>query len=285
MLVVIVVSLLITSITSDGALYTVPEPQIEIFPQGFRVSIPDDSGIELFAFHGNINVAMNGLEAGEFSKDILKKCNGVWIFEDVTKKLHEGDVLYFWLYVIKNGLGHRYDDGEFVVKDLKPFQAVDCNRTVQQECSTCNNWVFGAERDRHAHDPLIDVRISRPKRELSTCCQLFMNVSHRLVSLAERHDQLIKENEILFKLAGKDEYFATTLRLFGKYPTKYYPTAKDFVQNLIEEKLLLNDVKIIEAKPIPDNGVMFKLRSLNDKVKVILAAKQKLESSHYELLW
>lgn len=97
----------------DG--YELPEPTIEVLkPKGFRVSIPDEEGIQLFAFHGNVNKEMDGLEAGDMSKDVLKKRNGRWVFEERKLKLKKGDTVYYWLFVIKDGLGYRLDDRAYV---------------------------------------------------------------------------------------------------------------------------------------------------------------------------
>lgn len=112
-LVVLIVVLTLKLAKSD---YTVPEPYIQTFVKGFRVSVPHEEGVRLFAFHGNINQPMDGLEAGQFSKDILKKCGDKWVFQDRTTKLQPGDVIYYWLYILRDGLGYRYDDGSFTVK-------------------------------------------------------------------------------------------------------------------------------------------------------------------------
>lgn len=100
--------------------YEVPNPSIEVLkPKGFKVSIPDEEGITLFAFHGNVNSEMDGLEAGDMSKDILKKHKGKWTFHERKLKLKKGDTVYFWLFVIKDGLGYRLDDGIFVYNGKK----------------------------------------------------------------------------------------------------------------------------------------------------------------------
>lgn len=97
--------------------YEVPQPSIEVSkPKGFRVSIPDEEGIQLFAFHGAINRELDGLEAGDMSKDVLKKRNGRWTFHERKLKLKKGDTLYYWLFVIKDGLGYRLDDGIYTFK-------------------------------------------------------------------------------------------------------------------------------------------------------------------------
>lgn len=46
------------------------------------ITIADQEGIKLFAFHGKINEEMNGREAGTFSRDITKAKNGRWTFYD-----------------------------------------------------------------------------------------------------------------------------------------------------------------------------------------------------------
>ncbi|KAJ8944325.1 hypothetical protein NQ318_016132 [Aromia moschata] len=103
--------------------YEVPEAKIEaLYPKGFRVSIPDEEGIKLFAFHGKLNEEMEGREGGTFSRDITKAKNGRWTFYDRYTKLKPGDILYYWTYVDyfdgRNKLGYTNDDKMFVVQEL-----------------------------------------------------------------------------------------------------------------------------------------------------------------------
>ncbi|KAH8370265.1 hypothetical protein KR093_002849, partial [Drosophila rubida] len=99
-----------------GNAYEVPEAKIEVFyPKGFEVSIPHEEGITLFAFHGKLNEEMEGLEAGTWARDIVKMKNGRWTFRDRQATLKPGDILYYWTYVIYNGLGYRWDDGVYAV--------------------------------------------------------------------------------------------------------------------------------------------------------------------------
>lgn len=74
-----------------------------------------DDGYSLFAFHGKLNEEMEGLEAGHWSRDITKVKNGQWIFRDRNAQLKIGDRIYFWTYVLKDGLGYRQDNGEWTV--------------------------------------------------------------------------------------------------------------------------------------------------------------------------
>lgn len=95
----------------SSQVYMVPKARIEVLhPKGFTVSIPDAQGIQLYAFHGNLNQEMDGLEAGQFSQDILKSRSGRWVFTNRKHEIKPGDILYYWLYVQKDSLGYRRDD-------------------------------------------------------------------------------------------------------------------------------------------------------------------------------
>lgn len=106
-----------TKSESNSKLYTVPKAKIEAYlPKGFSVSIPDSPGLNLFAFHGNVNSELGFTDAGTFSKDILQPENGFWTYKDTTTKLKVGDVISYWLFVQNDGLGYRQDLQKFVVK-------------------------------------------------------------------------------------------------------------------------------------------------------------------------
>ncbi|KAJ0178107.1 hypothetical protein K1T71_005930 [Dendrolimus kikuchii] len=101
---------------NKGLSYEVPPATLEaVYPKGLRVSVPDD-GYSLFAFHGKLNEEMEGLEAGQWSRDITKPKNGKWVFWDKNAVLRIGDKIYFWTFIIKDGLGYRQDNGEWTVQ-------------------------------------------------------------------------------------------------------------------------------------------------------------------------
>ncbi|XP_018800712.1 PREDICTED: gram-negative bacteria-binding protein 3-like [Bactrocera latifrons] len=102
--------------------YEVPKAKIVVYyPKGFEVSIPHEEGITLFAFHGKLNEEMEGLEAGTWSRDIVKTRNGRWSYHERNAKLRIGDTLYYWTYVIYNGLGYREDNGVFTVREYANY--------------------------------------------------------------------------------------------------------------------------------------------------------------------
>lgn len=107
--------------------YVVPEATIDLLqPKGFSVSLPMSDGETLFAFHGNINKPIENLEAGQFSRDILRPKNGRWTFVDETTNLKSGDTINYWTYVIRNGLGYRRDNQQYIVpKYVVPMANID----------------------------------------------------------------------------------------------------------------------------------------------------------------
>ncbi|XP_018335441.1 beta-1,3-glucan-binding protein [Agrilus planipennis] len=128
------VVILCISLISVSA-YDVPDAEVIAFsPRGFQVSIPDEEGIDLFAFHGKINEEFEGREAGTFARDIVKAKNGRWTFTDKTTKLKPGDIIYYWTYVIFNDngnkLGYPRDDQKFIVQELVPRDAVLTSSTT-----------------------------------------------------------------------------------------------------------------------------------------------------------
>ncbi|CAK1544887.1 unnamed protein product [Leptosia nina] len=105
--------------------YEVPRAKFQaIYPKGLKVSIQDD-GFTLAAFHGKLNEEMDGLEGGTWSADISKAENGEWVFRDNNVELKIGDKIYFWTYIIKDGLGYRQDDGEWTVDGAAAICAKD----------------------------------------------------------------------------------------------------------------------------------------------------------------
>ncbi|XP_046738040.1 gram-negative bacteria-binding protein 3-like isoform X2 [Diprion similis] len=121
-------AVLVTSIIVNVDSYDTPTPLIEVLkPYGFRVSIPDSPGVELFAFHGNINEKMVGNEAGTYSVDITTKKNGRWTYTNPTASLNPGDTLYFWTHVRVNGVGYEKLFQEFHVPEETPENDGDSN--------------------------------------------------------------------------------------------------------------------------------------------------------------
>ncbi|XP_012226140.1 beta-1,3-glucan-binding protein [Linepithema humile] len=89
--------------------YVPPPAMVEpLYPAGLRISIPDEPGIHLVAFHVNINEEFDGgLEAGHIAKDILRARNGRWTYQDNHTQLRRGDTVHYWVHVQRDGLGYN----------------------------------------------------------------------------------------------------------------------------------------------------------------------------------
>ncbi|KAI4503745.1 hypothetical protein M0802_001148 [Mischocyttarus mexicanus] len=88
--------------------YTPPNAVVEpLYPKGLRISIPHEQGITLVAYHVKFNDDFYSLEAGVISIDIIKPRNGRWVYQDRTTELKEGDIIYYWVHVVYQGLGYN----------------------------------------------------------------------------------------------------------------------------------------------------------------------------------
>lgn len=127
--------------------YTPPAAKVEaLHPTGLRISIPDEHGITLVAFHIKFNEDFDGLEAGHIAKDILKLRNQRWTYQDRHTQLKRDDIIYYWIHVVYQGLGYNLIDQSYRVVD---FYNSDGSKYVgdtvqgEQNCSTTSaTWIY-----------------------------------------------------------------------------------------------------------------------------------------------
>ncbi|KAG8325887.1 Hydrolase activity protein [Homalodisca vitripennis] len=111
--------------------FTVPEAKLEfINPKGLRISIPDsmssdpltdtDPDVTLVAFHVNVNEEFQGVEAGQWAADVLKRRGGRWTYNFPQVKVKKGDTIHYWVYAIRNGLGYQNLDRSYQVTEDNP---------------------------------------------------------------------------------------------------------------------------------------------------------------------
>lgn len=67
------------------------------------------------AYHVKFNSEFRGLEAGTIARDITKVRDGKWTYEDRSTKLKEGDVIYYWIHVVYEGLGYNLLEQQHIV--------------------------------------------------------------------------------------------------------------------------------------------------------------------------
>lgn len=75
--------------------------------------------MELFIFHGRLNRALKPNEPGEIHGEVsAASVDGRWTFVNDDKQLVIGDVINYWIYVQRNGIGYRLDNQQFTVRDF-----------------------------------------------------------------------------------------------------------------------------------------------------------------------
>ncbi|XP_001361165.3 gram-negative bacteria-binding protein 3 [Drosophila pseudoobscura] len=96
--------------------YSVPKATVKVnSPKGFEVSIPDEPGITLFAFHGKLNEEMDDLSDQTWATDIVTARNGRWTYRNRSHKLQQGDVLYYWTTARYHGVDYHNYNQRYVV--------------------------------------------------------------------------------------------------------------------------------------------------------------------------
>ncbi|KAF5292535.1 hypothetical protein FQR65_LT01681 [Abscondita terminalis] len=254
----VVLLLLSATITHAFEKYVIPEPEIHAYhPRGFSVSIPNEPGIRIFAFHGKVNEELLDLEAGQFSKDIIRPTNNKWTFLDRRTKLNIGDTINFWLFVIKDGLGYRYDNGYFVVREFL------FNPNFQH--GSKNNPSYGS----NIND--IENKVDNEK-DNTQCLQTIFNITQSLIDLQTQNNELTSKNLLLKELLKKTPN-SRQLTLSGRIPPDGSPT--NTVAFILSEKLNIK-LLITSAERNVDGSITFDVPSLDDKLQILNVAKEEL---------
>ncbi|KAL1493410.1 hypothetical protein ABEB36_011470 [Hypothenemus hampei] len=101
------------------AKYRIPNLEFEVFkPSGLKVSLPAETGVELFAFHAKVNQPILQIEPGDISQDVKKSVNGKFTYFNPDVMLQKGDVLNYWVFVQHNRFGYRKDEQIWIVNEI-----------------------------------------------------------------------------------------------------------------------------------------------------------------------
>ena len=69
------------------------------------------NGIQMFAFHANVNNDISQVEPGNFSKDFTEPTDGnLWSYYNSELQLKIGDEVNYWIFVQYEKLGYRKDN-------------------------------------------------------------------------------------------------------------------------------------------------------------------------------
>ena len=108
---------------ADG--YVLPTPTFEILqPQGIRVSIPHEEGMQFFAFQGNVNKNIGPSEIGVISGEVYKQKGGKWTVRTESVNVRDGDKINYWMYAQVNGSTYKGENLTSIVRaerDGKPM--------------------------------------------------------------------------------------------------------------------------------------------------------------------
>ncbi|RZC41262.1 beta-1,3-glucan-binding protein 2 [Asbolus verrucosus] len=258
----------------DPLKYSVPQPLIQAFrPRGLKVSIPHTTGIQLFAFHGNINKPLHGTLAGQLSQDILHRDGDHWIFSDPTVELEIGDKIYYWMSSSKI--------------TLATDTTMECTRL---KVKITFHSVEGCNNDSHATvdertTTMTTTEISNPEKfdlNLRICEKVLLNLTQTMLNLQHEIDSFRETNYILRDLVGKHYDTSTTLTLDGPLPND--DDIFLLVQAIINEKLGLS-IRAQSVDKKKKGRVRFRVATLDDKITIIKAAKEKLRHSKFAILY
>ncbi|KAL2739774.1 hypothetical protein V1477_011163 [Vespula maculifrons] len=128
---------LLVNVNINCYAYTPPSATVEpLHPKGLRISVPHEQGITLVAYHVKFNEDFYSLEAGVISIDIIKPRNGRWVYEDHTTELKEGDMIYFWVHVVYQGLGYNLLNQEHKVTEFYNYDGTPVHANNAGDCET-----------------------------------------------------------------------------------------------------------------------------------------------------
>ncbi|XP_059617355.1 uncharacterized protein LOC132262193 [Phlebotomus argentipes] len=297
-----------TAVTS----FRLQSPVVEVCPHALRVSIPDSPGIQLFAFHGNINDPIGETEAGQMSRDVIHKASGRWIFETQTETFKIGDTLNYWIYVIHRGLGYRSDVMEYTIDAFSNKCEIYNSDSSEEEVRT-ESQKFGRRRNKeentshfqhHFHHhrgyghygwrPPTNYPTVTPFPQTPTFptgsfqeCQCDKDVQKLTESLSETRlklDEALNATEVLKQdFQGLNEVlgnildrlkFGRKLLLTGVFSSDDNPYG--LIKTILEDKLDLSDLKlrVLSATTTVHGAIIFEMTSASDKLRVLLRAKR-----------
>ncbi|XP_050090855.1 beta-1,3-glucan-binding protein 2 [Anopheles aquasalis] len=118
--------------------YTIPPVRFEyLTPRGFRASIPDAPGLQMFAFHARINKPFERFEEGDYAEDIMgpsMEQPDQWVFDTTKALLTPGSIIYYWVYVQYDNAGYWLSGQKHTVN--KPKATVRSTSTTTTSTTT-----------------------------------------------------------------------------------------------------------------------------------------------------
>uniref|UniRef100_A0A1L8E3E8 Putative beta-13-glucan-binding protein 2 n=2 Tax=Nyssomyia neivai TaxID=330878 RepID=A0A1L8E3E8_9DIPT len=249
--------------------YRMQSPVIEVCPQALRVSIADSTGVQLFAFHGNINHPIGETEAGHLSRDINRKTSGRWVYETTMETFNLGDTINYWIYVQHRGLGYRSDVMKHTVNAFS--NKCEAYETDSSEEVQVDSQKYGRKRTKgpngvcHCEQEIraANEKVNETRKKLEKA----INETRRM------QDDFEALNDVLGEVLEKLNY-GRKLLLTGVIPPGDNPY--DLIRTILSDKLDLNDLKtkLLNASTTVHGAILFEMTSSADKLRILLRAKR-----------
>ncbi|XP_078585898.1 beta-1,3-glucan-binding protein-like [Branchiostoma floridae x Branchiostoma japonicum] len=129
--------ILVLLLIHGACAYTVKQPTVSLLsPQGLRITYPADSGVTLVAFHYNIGTPLHGVQAGQWNYDVRQSTNGLFVHENTRNLISPGQTLYYWVHVVRGGLGHNLLEQSWTATGSSGGDNVVTTTTTQQTTTT-----------------------------------------------------------------------------------------------------------------------------------------------------
>ncbi|XP_031834465.1 beta-1,3-glucan-binding protein [Nomia melanderi] len=110
-----------TIITQVEESYIFPEPTFTVLQSNeIQISIPNERGLQFFAFNGNINKRIVSSQVGEISGETYRQTKGKWTIVKKHVILKDGDTIHYWMQAQVNGKMHTKSDQTWIVTTEKP---------------------------------------------------------------------------------------------------------------------------------------------------------------------
>ncbi|EFA11591.1 Gram-negative bacteria binding protein 2 precursor [Tribolium castaneum] len=132
--------------------FVIPDVTLEAYaPKGFRASIPALPGIQMFAFHMNVNKKISQVDPGDYRQDYTSPDGNVWSYFNSDLSLNIGDTVNYWIFVQHEKLGYRKDNVEWTVTELLQLPNGTCEpplTVVSGQTQVCKGQVVFEENFR-----------------------------------------------------------------------------------------------------------------------------------------
>ncbi|KAF2890199.1 hypothetical protein ILUMI_15974 [Ignelater luminosus] len=149
---------------------SIPPQKLIVSEKGFRISIPDEPGIEEFFFHGNINSDVDFLALNAVILSAKKPINGEWLLEHKREGFKAGDFINYWVHIKRNGQGYTSSSNHYQIKDVLPDYPSPTQLSSRHSNRPKNEAVFAStprflSSNWQSHETRV---ISTPKSNIST---------------------------------------------------------------------------------------------------------------------